>query len=171
MTVVRTLSTFFKGADSRIRAARAAHPGAFWTAVFGIIPVAIVIAIAPTLWAAYSSDREVVAPVATFVGAAILAYAALKQAATASRRHFAQTEADRQRRIVESFTRAVEQLGSDKLEVRVGAIFALERLSRESPDDYWTIMEVLAAFVRERMKYTTIMTRLSERAYFLVAEV
>jgi uncharacterized protein YjbI with pentapeptide repeats len=49
----------------------------------------------------------------------------------------------------------------------VGAIFALERLSRESPDDYWTIMEVLAAFVRERMRYTTIMARLSERAYSL----
>jgi hypothetical protein len=40
-------------------------------------------------------------------------------------RHFAQTEADRQRRIVETFSKAVEQLGSDKLEVRVGAIFAL----------------------------------------------
>jgi hypothetical protein len=82
-------------------------------------------------------------------------------------RHFAQTEADRQRRIVESFSKAVEQLGSDKLEVRVGAIFALERLSRESPRDYWTIMEVLAAFVRERMRYATVMLRLAERAYFL----
>ena len=82
-------------------------------------------------------------------------------------RHFAQTEADRQRRIVETFSKAVEQLGSDKLEVRVGAIFALERISKESPDDYWTIMEVLTAFVRERMRYTTIMARLSERAYFL----
>jgi hypothetical protein len=49
----------------------------------------------------------------------------------------------------------------------VGAIFALERLSWESADDYWTIMEVLAAFVRERMKYTTIMARLRKRAYFL----
>jgi hypothetical protein len=67
-------------------------------------------------------------------------------------RHFAQTEADRQRRIVETFSKAVEQLGSDKLEVRVGAIFALERISKESPDDYWTIMEVLTAFVRERMR-------------------
>jgi hypothetical protein len=82
-------------------------------------------------------------------------------------RHFAQTEADRQRRIVETFSKAVEQLGSDKLEVRVGAIFALERLSKESPDDYWIVMEVLTAFVRERMRYTTIMAKLSERAYFL----
>jgi Protein of unknown function (DUF2934)/Pentapeptide repeats (8 copies) len=82
-------------------------------------------------------------------------------------RHFAQTEADRQRRIVETFSKAVEQLGSDKLEVRVGAIFALERLSKETPDDYWTVMEVLTAFVRDRMRYRTIMATLSERAYFL----
>jgi hypothetical protein len=30
-------------------------------------------------------------------------------------RHYAQTEADRQRRIVESFSNAVSRLGSDKL--------------------------------------------------------
>jgi uncharacterized protein YjbI with pentapeptide repeats len=88
-------------------------------------------------------------------------------AAIALMRHLAQTDADRQRRIVESFSKAVEQLGSEKLELRVGSIFALERLSKENPDDYWTIMEVLTAFVRERMRCTTIMARLSERAYFL----
>jgi uncharacterized protein YjbI with pentapeptide repeats len=102
-------------------------------------------------------------PLATFgtaIGATIVAIATLM-------RHFAQTEADRQRRIVETFSKAVEQLGSDKLEVRVGAIFALERLSNESPDDYWTVMEVLTAFVRDRMRYRTIMATISERAYFL----
>ena len=115
------------------------------------------------IWAAYRSNREDITPLATF-GTAL---GVIIGAAIALVRHFAQTEADRQRRIVESFSKAVEQLGSDKLEVRVGAIFALERLSRESRGDYWTIMEVLAAFVRERMRYTTIMARLSERAYFL----
>ena len=99
--------------------------------------------------------------------AAVLASAALKQAATASRRHYAQTEADQQRRIVETFTKAIEQLGSDKLEVRVGAIFALERISNESSYDYWTIMEVLTAFVRERMRYTIIEAGLRDRAYLL----
>jgi hypothetical protein len=122
---------------------------------------------APAVWATYHTNREDIISFATVVGAAIAGYAVLKQASTASRRHYAQTEADRQRRIVESFGKAVEQLGSDKLELRVGAIFALERLSKESSDDYWTIMEVLATFVRERMRYTTITARLSERAYFL----
>jgi uncharacterized protein YjbI with pentapeptide repeats len=156
-----------KQADSRIKAVRVGHPSAFWASVVGIVPVAIVVAMAPLTWEGYSSNRENITPVATFIGAVVVAYAALKQAATASRRHFAQTEADLQRRIIESFTEAIEQLGSDKLEVRVGAIFALERLSKESPDDYWTIMEVLTAFVRDRRRYTTIMDRLRKRAYFL----
>jgi hypothetical protein len=45
-------------------------------------------------------------------------------------RHFAQTEADRQRRITESFSKATEQLGSDKLELRLGGIYTLERISK-----------------------------------------
>src|SRR3984885_12962700 len=63
-------------------------------------------------------------------------------------RHFAQTDADRERRVTESFSKAVEQLANDKIEVRLGGIYTLERISRESPDDYWTIMETLTAFVR-----------------------
>ena len=68
-------------------------------------------------------------------------------------RHFAQTEADRHRRITESFSKAVEQLSSEKIEVRLGGIYALERISRESPTDYWPIMATLSAFVRERARW------------------
>jgi hypothetical protein len=64
--------------------------------------------------------------------------AGLAVAGVALVRHFAQTNADRQRRITEGFSKAVEQLGSDKLEVRLGGIYSLERISKESPDDYWT---------------------------------
>jgi hypothetical protein len=152
------LTTRLKEAGSRIREVRVARPGAFWAVVLGSIPLVIVFA----LFMSGNVDKPW-PPLATFgtaLGATIVAIATLM-------RHFAQTEADRQRRIVETFTKAVEQLGSDKLEVRVGAIFALERLSKESPDDYWTVMELLTAFVRERRRYTTIMARLSERAYFL----
>ena len=48
----------------------------------------------------------------------------------ASDRHEAQTGADVQRRITETFSKAVEQLGSEKMEVRVGGIYTLERLAR-----------------------------------------
>jgi hypothetical protein len=47
------------------------------------------------------------------------------------------------------FTRAIGQLGSDKLEVRLGGIYALERIARESEKDHGPIMEVLTAYVRE----------------------
>ena len=51
--------------------------------------------------------------------------------------------------ITERFTRAIEQLGSDKLAIRLGGIYALERIARDSPKDHWPIMEVLTAYVRE----------------------
>jgi hypothetical protein len=51
-----------------------------------------------------------------------------------------------------SFSKAVEQLGSDKLEVRLGGIYSLERISKESPDDYWTVMENLTAFAWQQIR-------------------
>jgi Pentapeptide repeats (8 copies) len=50
--------------------------------------------------------------------------------------------------LTERFTRAIEQLGSGKLEIRLGGIYALERIARDSERDYWPIMEVLTAYVR-----------------------
>jgi hypothetical protein len=35
------------------------------------------------------------------------------------------------------------------LEVRLGGIYALERIARDSPTDHWTIIEVLSTYVRE----------------------
>jgi uncharacterized protein YjbI with pentapeptide repeats len=46
------------------------------------------------------------------------------------------------------FTKATEQLGSEKMEVRLGGIYALERIARDSGKDHGPIMEVLTAFVR-----------------------
>jgi pentapeptide repeat protein len=53
------------------------------------------------------------------------------------------------RQITEHYTRAVEQLGSDKLAVRLGAIYALERIAKDSERDHWPIMEILTAYIRE----------------------
>jgi hypothetical protein len=52
--------------------------------------------------------------------------------------------------ITERFTRAIDQLGSDKIEIRLGGIYALERIARDSERDHWPIMEVLTAYVREQ---------------------
>jgi uncharacterized protein YjbI with pentapeptide repeats len=56
----------------------------------------------------------------------------------------------RESQVAERFTKAIEQLGSDKLDVRLGGIYALERLAHDSPQrDHPTVVEVLGAFVRE----------------------
>ena len=56
----------------------------------------------------------------------------------------------RQGQVTDRYTKAIEQLGSDKgLDVRIGGIYALERIARDSRRDYPTIMEVLAAFIRD----------------------
>ncbi|MBA3920263.1 MAG: pentapeptide repeat-containing protein [Nostocaceae cyanobacterium] len=52
--------------------------------------------------------------------------------------------------ITERFSRAIDQLGSDKLEIRLGGIYALERISKDSDKDYWQIIEILTAYVREK---------------------
>jgi Pentapeptide repeats (8 copies) len=54
-----------------------------------------------------------------------------------------------QGQITDRFTSAIAQLGDLKLEVRLGGIYALERIANDSPKDHWPIMEVLTAFVRE----------------------
>jgi hypothetical protein len=64
---------------------------------------------------------------------------------TLSRRTFELTE---QGQVTDRFTKAIEQLGSDKLDVRIGGIYALERVARDSAKDHPTVMEVLAAFIR-----------------------
>ena len=68
---------------------------------------------------------------------------------------FVNYQHNNERLITERFSKAIEQLGSDKLEVRLGGIYALERISKDSSKDYWTVMEVLTAFVRERSNSNT----------------
>jgi hypothetical protein len=65
------------------------------------------------------------------------------------RRSFELTE---EGQVTDRYTRAIEQLGSDKLDVRIGGVYALERVARDSARDHPTIMEVLAAFIREHSR-------------------
>lgn len=58
-----------------------------------------------------------------------------------------------QGQITDRYTKAIEQLGAEKLEVRLGGIYALERIAVDSKRDHPTIVEVLSAFVRERAPY------------------
>ncbi len=68
--------------------------------------------------------------------------------------------ADQQKHIAQEqlytnlLTKAVEQLGTTRetlpnKEVRLGAIYALEKLARDYPHLHWQVMEILCAYVRE----------------------
>jgi Pentapeptide repeats (8 copies) len=61
-------------------------------------------------------------------------------------------EVTEQGQITERYTRAIEQLGQTELAVRLGGIYALERIARDSEWDHPTVMEVLSAFVREESR-------------------
>ncbi|MFE3177998.1 pentapeptide repeat-containing protein [Amycolatopsis sp. NPDC059090] len=52
------------------------------------------------------------------------------------------------RRITELYTKAVEQLGSDKAPVRLGGLYALERLAQDNESQRQTIVNVLCAYLR-----------------------
>jgi uncharacterized protein YjbI with pentapeptide repeats len=66
-----------------------------------------------------------------------------------SQRTFELTE---QGQVTGRYTKAIEQLGSDKLDVRIGGIYALERIALDSPSDHPTVVEVLTAFIREHSR-------------------
>ena len=66
--------------------------------------------------------------------------------------------AHRQARVAEArldterFSKAIEQLGHGEEAVRLGAIYALEQVAKDSPKEYhWPIMETLTAFARQRV--------------------
>jgi hypothetical protein len=61
-----------------------------------------------------------------------------------------QVRTTREGQITDRYTKAVDQLGSQHLDVRLGGIYALERIARDSPNDRATIGEVLTAYLRGR---------------------
>jgi hypothetical protein len=62
-------------------------------------------------------------------------------------------EVSREGQVTERFTRAIDQLGNKQLEIRLGGIYALERIARDSKKDHSPIMEILTAYVRQRVPW------------------
>jgi len=78
---------------------------------------------------------------------------------------------DSEKRLTERFTRAIDQLGSMKsddkpnIEVRLGGIYALEKIAKAEPEDYhWTIMEVLTTYIRENAPFSLNKSELTTEA-------
>ncbi|MFD3840274.1 pentapeptide repeat-containing protein [Streptomyces sp. NPDC058642] len=64
-----------------------------------------------------------------------------------------QLQLNREGQITERFSRAIDHMGSDTLDVRLGGIYALERVARNSPDDRQAISDILCAFIREHARW------------------
>jgi hypothetical protein len=64
-----------------------------------------------------------------------------------------QVHVSRESQITERFTRAVEQLGNQNVDVRVGGIYALERIAKDSQADRNAIQFLLAAFIRNHANW------------------
>jgi hypothetical protein len=55
------------------------------------------------------------------------------------------------KQVTERFSKAIEHLGSDKIDIRLGGIYALEQIAIDSPEKYhWTMVEILSAVIREK---------------------
>jgi phage shock protein PspC (stress-responsive transcriptional regulator) len=78
------------------------------------------------------------------LGGAVLAF----QQLTADRQQANATqELTRQGQASERFTRAIDQLGSDRLEVRLGGIYGLEQIAQQAPDHRLGVTQVLVAYL------------------------
>ncbi|GAA4472007.1 hypothetical protein GCM10023094_03600 [Rhodococcus olei] len=53
-----------------------------------------------------------------------------------------------QQQASDRFARALEQLSSDKIETRIGAIYSLEQVARDFPAQHPAVFEVITAYVR-----------------------
>lgn len=54
--------------------------------------------------------------------------------------------------MTDRYTKAIDQLRSDKLDERIGGIYALDRVARDSFTDHPTAIDVVAAFIREHLQ-------------------
>jgi hypothetical protein len=69
-----------------------------------------------------------------------------------------QLQINREGQITERFSKAIDHLGErgdDRIDVRLGGIYALERIANNSKDDRATIAEILTAYVRGHAPWTT----------------
>jgi hypothetical protein len=76
------------------------------------------------------------------------AYLTWRQIQAGREANRAELQLGRETQITERFVQAVDQLGSQKLAVRIGGVHALARIARNSAADRGAVMELLAAFVR-----------------------
>lgn len=86
------------------------------------------------------------------LGGLIFTYNTYRIQTEQTRLQVKQQEINQEGQFTDRFTKAVDQLGDEKLEIRLGGLYALERIAKDSPKDYWTVIEILSAYIRENAK-------------------
>ena len=131
-----------------------------------LIALGLLIAFAVSVYTAISAGTQITGEAIRNVG---LALAAVFGAPFLVWRSFVaqrQTDIAEQSQITDRINKAVENLGATRLlhdaegkqftqpnlEVRIGAIYALERIAQDSLRDHVQIMEILTAYIRENAK-------------------
>lgn len=101
----------------------------------------------PDPWQRWIAIGNLVSVVVLAVGL-FLTYQANQETSSANREQQRLTE---QGQVTDRFAKAIEQLGQsgpEKIDVRLGAIYALERIMRDSAVDHPAVVSVLTAFIR-----------------------
>jgi hypothetical protein len=128
----------------------------------GIILVALVLVVGPWLFTRQSDHGLTTEQMLTakndvrntlvqilgglaLAGGLIVTYNTYLQNRTEQNRTYKQRQAEQ---VNELYAKAVEQLGSDKAPVRLGALYALERLAQDNPEQQPTAVDVFCAYLR-----------------------
>ncbi|MDR2565176.1 MAG: pentapeptide repeat-containing protein [Bifidobacteriaceae bacterium] len=104
----------------------------------------------------YNLVRSTIAAVGVLTGggAAFIAYRRQRSIEAQNKLDQAQNRIDQTRSETDRYARAVDQLGNPAAAIRLGGIYALEHLAKDSTPNQQMIVEVLAGFTRNRMAET-----------------
>ena len=111
-----------------------------------VVPVVVVLlaveAILVTFLLYHRAERkDILQTAATFWGGTVIAVGLYLTVQT--------IQVNQEGQITGRYTEAIKQLAHEHISVRVGGIYALERLAFDSEKDFGTVMEVLALYVRQ----------------------
>lgn len=109
--------------------------------------------LAPDTWSALGADGQVQA-VGQYRTQLLQAAAAVGGAVTLVYTAY-NYRLSRRGQTSDRFAKALERLGSPDLYVRIGAVYALEQVLRDSPEQHTDIVNVLVEFVRAHTRLTT----------------
>lgn len=121
-------------------------------AVVGVVGTATV-GIVGFLVSRSTNQKTIAAAQATTAETLRAAHATNKATINAAHEDVRRTlDATRDGQVADRYSKAIDQLGSDHLDMRIGGIYALEGVARDSPRDHAAVMDVLSAFVRVRSR-------------------